>query len=137
MALSDADRSAEGAKAFAEGLYSLLHGEATVEERFNRWVDTDARLPRRQTRVLTWPIVTVFGIIAQPTDHMFFKPLVMRRAAAAYGYPLQYASRPEWSVYSGILRLAAQVRRDLADWNPRDMIDIQSFLWVQGSDEYY
>ncbi len=136
MALRDAVRSAEGAKAFAEGLYSLLHGEATVEERFNRWVDTVARLPRRQTRVLTWPIVTVFGFIAQPTDHMFVKPLVMRRAAAAYGYPLQYASRPDWSVYSGILRLAAQVRRDLADWKPRDMIDIQSFLWVQGSDEY-
>ena len=29
-----------------------------------------------------------------------------------------------------------QVRRDLRDLRPRDMIDIQSFLWVQGSDEY-
>jgi hypothetical protein len=28
------------------------------------------------------------------------------------------------------------VRRDLRDLRPRDMIDIQSFLWVQGSDEY-
>jgi len=28
------------------------------------------------------------------------------------------------------------VKGDLADLRPRDMIDIQSFLWVQGSDEY-
>jgi len=28
------------------------------------------------------------------------------------------------------------VRRDLKDLRPRDMIDLQSFLWVQGSDEY-
>jgi len=28
------------------------------------------------------------------------------------------------------------VRRDLRDLRPRDMIDIQSFLWVQGSSEY-
>jgi hypothetical protein len=26
--------------------------------------------------------------------------------------------------------------RDLRDLKPRDMIDIQSFTWVQGSDEY-
>jgi len=28
------------------------------------------------------------------------------------------------------------VRRDLRDLKPREMIDMQSFLWVQGSDEY-
>jgi hypothetical protein len=28
------------------------------------------------------------------------------------------------------------VRRDQRDLRARDMIDIQSFLWVQGSDEY-
>jgi len=31
---------------------------------------------------------------------------------------------------------ARVVSRDLRDLRPRDMIDIQSFLWVQGSDEY-
>jgi hypothetical protein len=28
------------------------------------------------------------------------------------------------------------VRNDISDLKPRDMIDLQSFLWVQGSDEY-
>ncbi len=35
-----------------------------------------------------------------------------------------------------LLRLSRAVRKDLRDLHPRDMIDIQSFLWVQGSDEY-
>ena len=39
-------------------------------------------------------------------------------------------------VYAPRLDFADQVFTDLADLEPRDMIDIQSFLWVQGSDEY-
>jgi hypothetical protein len=32
--------------------------------------------------------------------------------------------------------VAERVRRDLSDLKPRDMIDLQSFIWVQGSAEY-
>lgn len=95
-----------------------------------------AGLPRKQTRVLTWPVVTVFAFIAQPEVHLFLKPNTIRAAAAAYGHPLRYASRPSWDTYEGLLEFAAVVRRDLRDLKPRDMIDVQSFLWVQGSDEY-
>jgi hypothetical protein len=28
------------------------------------------------------------------------------------------------------------VKRDTRDLRPRDMIDVQSFIWVQGSEEY-
>jgi hypothetical protein len=31
---------------------------------------------------------------------------------------------------------AKTIRHDLADLRPRDMIDIQSFIWVLGSDEH-
>jgi hypothetical protein len=39
-------------------------------------------------------------------------------------------------VFDSILEFAPVVKRDVADLRPCDMIDIQSFLWVQGSDEY-
>ena len=42
----------------------------------------------------------------------------------------------ELEAYDRLLGFARIVRRDLSDLKPRDMIDIQSFLWVQGSDEY-
>lgn len=136
MALRDAVRTRPGARTFAEGLYQYLHGEGELSERFERWVAAVEALPRRQTRVLTWPLVTVFGFLAQPEAHFFLKPNVTRIAARKYGYPFQYQSRPSWPVYADMLEFARIVRRDLRDLRPRDMIDIQSFLWVQGSDEY-
>lgn len=136
MALRDAVRSEEGARAFAEGLYAFLHGPGGPRARFGAWVETLDALPRRQTRVLTWPVVTVFGFLAQPTRHIFVKPNTMKRAAEAYGAQLPYRSRPHWETYKAMLELAQAVKRDMADLKPRDMIDAQSFLWVQGSEEY-
>lgn len=136
MALRDAVRTKFGAHVFAEGLFAFLHGADELQPRFEAWVEAVAKLPRKQTRVLTWPLVTVFGFIAQPEQHMFMKPNTMRGAARAYGFDLEYRSRPNWRTYSGLLELAALVRREQRDLGPRDMIDIQSFLWVQGSAEY-
>jgi hypothetical protein len=136
MALRDAVKSPAGAKAFAGALYDLLHGAGSLEHRFSAWVEAVAVLPRRQTRVLTWPLATVFGFIAQPELHFFFKPMVTREAARRYSEMLPYASRPSWAVYRALLEFVGRVRRDIRDLRPRDMIDMQSFLWVQGSDEY-
>ena len=136
MALRDAVKPLAGARTFAQGLYDFLHGSCDMEQRFTRWCEVVAGLPRRQTRVLTWPVVTVFGFIAAPASHIFLKPTVTRRAAEALGVPFEYRSGPNWKTYAELLRLSRAARKDLRDLHPRDMIDIQSFLWVQGSDEY-
>lgn len=136
MALRDAVKLKAGARAFAEGLFELLHGEASMKHRFEQWVEMVSTLPRRQTRVLTWPLVTVFGFIAQPDVHIFLKPKATRAAAREYGFDLRYNSRPSWETYASLLEFAATVRRDVRDLRPRDLIDIQSFMWVQGSEEY-
>ncbi len=136
MALRDAVKTAPGAKTFCTALYDFLYSDDGPERKFNNWCNAVASLPRRQTRVLTWPLLTVFGFIAQPRQHMFLKPNVTRTAADAYGYPFQYQSRPNYATYESLLTFARTVRRDLRDLHPRDMIDLQSFIWVQGSDEY-
>jgi hypothetical protein len=136
MALRDAVKSKAGARDFAEGLYDFLHGRGSEQTRFERWCDVIAGLPRKQTRVLTWPVVTIFGFLASPETHFFLKPMVTRAAAREYGFNFEYQSRPNWDTYSHLLGFARIVSRDLRDLRPRDMIDIQSFLWVQGSDEY-
>ena len=136
MALRDAVRTTLGARTFTKGLYDFLHGGSSIATRFDRWCAVVGTLPRQQTRVLTWPIVTVFGFIAQPDRHLFLKPNVTRVAATQYGIEFHYQSKPNWNTYRELLHLAARVRRDLRDLSPRDMIDLQSFLWVQGSDEY-
>lgn len=136
MAIRDAVKTPAGARLFAEGLYDLLHGHGSDRKRFERWVETVARLPRRQTRVLTWPVATVFGFMAQPEKHLFLKPTVTRRAAEAYGFPFHYSSRPNWDTYAEALAFAETVRKDQRDLKPKDLIDLQGFIWVQGSEEY-
>ena len=136
MALRDAVKPAAGARMFAEGLFEFLHGRGGAEARFTRWCEVVGDLPRRQTRVLTWPLVTVFGFLALPEEHVFLKPRVTQVAAKAYGYDFAYRSRPAWPTYASLLGFAEQVRKDNRDLKPRDMIDLQSFIWVQGSDEY-
>ncbi|HEV2913614.1 MAG TPA: hypothetical protein VGX92_10065 [Pyrinomonadaceae bacterium] len=136
MALRDAVKSPDGARTFSEGLYEFLHGAGNPQRKFQSWCERVGSLPRKQTRVLTWPLVTVFGFIALPETHLFLKPNVTRTAAREYGFDFRYRSRPDWDTYSSLLEFAETVRRDLRDLKPRDMIDLQSFIWVQGSDEY-
>jgi hypothetical protein len=57
-------------------------------------------------------------------------------AGGAIRFAFQYQSRPNWDAYTNLLEFARAVRRDVSAMRPRNLIDIQSFLWVQGSDEY-
>jgi len=136
MAIRDAVKSIKGASAFAWGLYDLLHAAGSDQERFERWCSVLAALPRKKTRVSTWPLATVFGFIASPNQHIFLKPNVTRVAAKEYGFRFDYDASPSWNVYQSLLEFAKVIRCDLKDLNPKDMIDAQSFIWVQGSDEY-
>jgi hypothetical protein len=132
----DLRRSTAGAERFALGVFDYLHCKGRIEDRFAAWVEAVDSLPRKQTRVLTWPLVTVFGFIAKPRAHIFLKPTVTRLAAEAYGFDLHYVSRPNWDTYRSLLEFARRIRSDMKDLAPRDMIDVQSFMWVQGSSEY-
>ena len=139
MALRDAVKSPAGARLFATELYAFLYGHGSAKRRFTDWLEALADLPQRGSRVLTWPIATVFGFIARPDRHLFFKPRATRKAAHAYGYALAYHSRPSWNLYQDLLTFAAVIRRDLdrkPGFKARDMIDLQSFMWVQGAPEY-
>lgn len=136
MALRDAVKTPAGAREFAIALNDLVHGPGSDRSRFETWVGEVEKLPRKQTRVLTWPLVTVFPFIAAPESHVFLKPNVTRRAAEEYEFDFTYRSRPNWETYTSLLEFAETVRRDNVDLQPRDMIDLQSFIWVLGSDEY-
>jgi hypothetical protein len=139
IALRDAVKAPADARLFATALYAFLYGRGSPQRKFEAWIAALAELPRRQSRVVTWPLVTVFGQIARPDLHLFLKPMVTRKAAKAYGFDLEYHATPSWPVYRDLQTFAAILQRDLGrkpGFRARDMIDIQSFIWVQGSAEY-
>jgi hypothetical protein len=136
MALRDAVKLPSGAKEFSVGLFDYIYGKDDLPRRFERFTNAIASLPRKQTRVLTWPLQTVFGFIANPKEHIFMKPRVTQVAAEKYRYDLKYRSRPNWETYEDLLNFARQIRDDTKAYDPKDYIDLQSFIWVMGSDEY-
>jgi hypothetical protein len=139
MALRDAVKTPAGARLFATELYAFLYGHGALQRRFNDWIEALADLPQRQSKLLTWPVTTVFGFIARPDRHLFVKPRATRKAAREYGYALTYRAEPSWHLYQDLLTFAAVLRRDLGrkpGFKARDMIDLQSFMWVQGAAEY-
>jgi len=136
MALRDALRTAGGAETFADGLYGLLHGEGSLRDRFVSWMVAVNHLPRKKSRVASWPIVTLLPFIAQPKNYIILKPTAMKVAAEELGYDLDYSSKPSFRTYESLLQLADTVKEHIADLKPQDYHDLQSFLWTIGSAEY-
>ncbi len=136
MALRDALALPEGARNFSFALYQLLYGSADPDERFVSWIVSVSELPRKKSRVLSWPILTLFPYIAQPEKHIVLKPNAMLRAARELDYDLDYSSKPNLKSYKSLLDLADQVGAAIQDLKPRNYHDLQTFLWTIGSPEY-
>ncbi|HEY9776294.1 MAG TPA: hypothetical protein V6C81_21205 [Planktothrix sp.] len=136
MALRDALRTTAGAKTFAEGLYQLLYEPGSKKEKFVQWIIAVGDLPRIKSRVLSWPVLTIFPYLAQPNQHMIMKPSAMRFAADQLGFDLDYSSKPSYRTYERLMRFADVLKKEIADLKPRNYHDLQTFLWVIGSSEY-
>lgn len=82
-----------------------------------------------------WTIVTYLPYLWRPERHMFLKPEVTKDYALRVGHPFAsvYEARLNFDVYVSLLELVDHTSRELRDLNPRDRIDIQSFIWVVGA----
>jgi len=82
-----------------------------------------------------WTIATYLPFLWRPETHMFLKPQVTWELAVRVGHPLAatYEACLLPVVYRSLLDLAHRTREAIADLDSRDMIDIQSFIWIVGS----
>lgn len=124
MDLRDGLRVLAAEKRFSEDLFMLLHGDRQSERAFESFVNTLAAIGAAK-----WTIATYFGFLKSPRQEMFLKPVPTRRIAAACGVELNYRSDPNWLTYESVRSLARQLTHTLEDLGPRDMIDVQSFIW--------
>jgi hypothetical protein len=84
-----------------------------------------------------WTIATYFFFLAFPDTQIFVKPEVTKHAAKLLHLEIDYRSEVNWTTYALILRMAEALRQKLSDERkaelmPRDMIDVQSFIWLIG-----
>lgn len=79
-----------------------------------------------------WTVVTYLPFLWRPEAHMFLKPEVTKDFAERVGHSFarSYSADLDMRTYDDLLDLAADIRGAFADLSPRDMIDVQSALFV-------
>ena len=117
-------------QAFSEGLHALLYCDDTPQKRFEQFAEMLYRI-----QAAKWPVATYFQFIAFPETQIFVKPEVTKHAADVLGLSIDYRPELNWSTYSKVLHLAETLRSKLSrdgreSLVPKDMIDVQSFIWV-------
>jgi hypothetical protein len=88
----------------------------------------------RQHDAAKWTVVTYLPFLRRPEAHMFLKPEVTKDFAARVGHRFasDYEPRLKLDVYHSLLDLVSETEHEMVDLEPRDRIDVQSFIWVVG-----
>jgi hypothetical protein len=124
MALKDGLESPAHQQAFATALFHLLYGDDDLKPRFERYVDILEGIGAAK-----WTIATYFLFIVYPAEYVFLKPTVTQNAAEISGFAINYRPDLNWLTYTSVLTFAKYLKTELTGLSPRDMIDVQSFMW--------
>jgi len=116
-------------KLFSLGLAELFYGQESDEARFKHFLRTLGILGLNK-----WQFATLFSFIRYPQQNTFVKPTAIQKAAKALCWRINYKVDPNWKTYDAIQRLYSYVRTNLLEEGmmPRDMIDLQAFIWSAG-----
>ena len=134
MALNDAFKDQQAARKFAEAVLKFVDEDS--DQAFSGLVEATDSLPAVQARVRTWPVITILPFLAKPDCYMFLKPMQTQRIAEAFSFDLLYSAYPKWATYDQLLKLSDQLLERLRPLGARDLIDVQSFMWVVGGSPY-
>lgn len=79
-----------------------------------------------------WTVITYLPFLWRPDIHVFLKPTMITNFASRVGHRFadDYSPDLDLAVYETLLDLAGEAKNELADLEPRDMIDVQSLMWT-------
>ena len=131
-ALRDGLKDNAAALVFFRALFDLLASPEPSEELFNSYLSAVECLPIRKdgTAIAKWPATTILPFLARPDRFMLLKPEATKECAGLLGFELNYRPAPNWFTYMKLLEMCEVLREHLKLLEPRDMIDLQSFIWV-------
>jgi len=125
MNLGDALKEPENQRRFAAELYDFLYSEESIESRFT----TFARVLEEMNGG-KWTVISFLLFMRYPKEFMFLKPSVTEHVCKVMGFEIGYSPELKWTTYSRLLTLSNELMKRLDPLQPRDMIDVQSFMWV-------
>lgn len=129
IALNDGLKKKPIREEFACVLYEYLHGKNSLQQRFEQFANFLFKI-----NAAKWTTQTYFLFLMFPDKYMFMKPSVTQAAADAFAFELNYRPEINWRSYESLLTFSEYLFKILSSTNeklvPRDMIDVQSFIWV-------
>lgn len=124
MSLRDGLGEASHRRSFAQALFELLHGTQPLEHRFTKFAEVLGTIGAGK-----WTIASYFSFLYSPSDYVFLKPAVTQHAAQVCAFEIHYRSELNFRTYERVQAFARYLMESTAEIKPRDMIDIQSFMW--------
>ncbi len=127
--LRDAFSNADNVKPFLNALVDMLDAPAMTSGLYSNYLHTFETIPLSKDGDLNkWPTVTIIPFLAQPSRHLFVKPVTIRKVAKAVGFDLKYTATPRWETYERVLAFGTLLLDFLQPKGATDMIDVQSFI---------
>ena len=116
-------------------LGEFLNAPVLTAAAFDKYVDAFTSLPLiGHGQLEKWTLVTFIPFLAQPSRHMFLKPMRTREVTRRFGKDILYSPAPTWDTYDRLLTFSSELLDSLRPHGAQDMIDVQSFIWaVTGS----
>ncbi|MCE0733633.1 DUF3553 domain-containing protein [Halomonas sp. G15] len=124
MALKDGLQSRANQQLFVERLYALLYGEEGLSSRFEAFCRCLETLGAAK-----WTTATYFPFLVHSETSMFIKPTITQHAAEICRFEINYQPQLNWLTYKSVLDFSNTIKVEIAELEPRDMIDVQSFMW--------
>ena len=90
----------------------------------------------RQEDACSWPNATYLLFLADPAHWLFIKPTVLQVCADRLGSDLSYDSFVSASTYRGLLDFGRDLRSKLEPLQPRDWIDVHTFIFAVNQGGY-
>jgi hypothetical protein len=122
--LLDEIRKPTVARLFYPALFDALHGTGTAAERLGRFAAALHNLGLRQ-----WSYPSYFLFLCEPAACMFVMRERLDAGVDMARYPLDIPPFPGAEPYADILTFSRWLKDTLQALEPRDMLDVQSFIW--------
>lgn len=111
-------------------IFKLLYGEESVESRleiFSQFAEQNG-LPNK------WTFATYFLFMAHPETEILIKPQIASWFLKFAESNIKLGSKPDGGTYVAFKRLIDELKSSLEpDFSSRDMVDLQSLIWVAKS----
>lgn len=124
MAFANAVKDHARPKEFAEAFCAWVLPERPSQEAF----DAFAR-ELEHMACAKWPLLTAYRFLLHPEVDVLIKPTNLANAAEVARFEINYRPEPNWLTYCTVMKFYEYVRQQIADLHPKDMIDVQNFIW--------